>query len=141
MTSGNITEEFMHEDLGYISLTKDAGQRNQVLRLDVRVCAPNPKFRINSNCEKCWFYLRIVKNLDIWLVSSHFKICSSNRIFHHTHISYFVNSICVFVPWTVKLFGKNPEQFYIHIAIVCIPYNFAIWTGQNLCDFTEKYGP
>ena len=39
MTSGNVTEEFVHEDLGYISqnlLTKDAGQRNQALRLDVR---------------------------------------------------------------------------------------------------------
>ena len=32
----------MHEDLGYISqnlLTKDAGQRNQALWLDVRDCA------------------------------------------------------------------------------------------------------
>ena len=42
MTSGNVTEEFVHEDLGYISqnlLTKDAGQRNQALRLDVHDCA------------------------------------------------------------------------------------------------------
>ena len=41
MTSGNVTEEFVHEDLGYISqnlLTKDAGQRNQALQLDVRDC-------------------------------------------------------------------------------------------------------
>ena len=32
----------MHEDLGYISqnlLTKDAGQQNQALQLDVRDCA------------------------------------------------------------------------------------------------------
>ena len=32
----------MHKDLGYISqnlLTKDAGKRNQALRLDVRDCA------------------------------------------------------------------------------------------------------
>ena len=30
-------------------------------------------------------------NLDIWLVSSHFKICSSNRIFHHTlHIYHII---------------------------------------------------
>ena len=33
----------MHKDLSYISqslLTKDAGKRNQALRLDVRDCAP-----------------------------------------------------------------------------------------------------
>ena len=37
-----VTEEFVHEDLGYISqnlLTKDAGQRNQALRLDLHDCA------------------------------------------------------------------------------------------------------
>ena len=42
MTSGNVTEEFVHKDLGYISqnlLTKDAG--NQAVRLDVRDCTQN----------------------------------------------------------------------------------------------------
>ena len=46
MTSGNITEELVHEDLGYISqnlLTKDAGKPNQALWLDVRDCALNLK--------------------------------------------------------------------------------------------------
>ena len=47
MTSGNVTEEFVEEDLGYISqnlLTKDAGQWNQALRLDVRDCAQYLQF-------------------------------------------------------------------------------------------------
>ena len=60
MTSGNVTEEFVHEDLSYISqnlLTKDAGQRNQALRLDVRDCAHNP--------QKNTIYLRMYLTKEI----------------------------------------------------------------------------
>ena len=60
MTSGNVTEEFVHEDISYVSQnlqTKDAGQRNQALRLDVRDCAPN------SFCGSMKLYTFVIFNL------------------------------------------------------------------------------